>query len=283
MQNSNIKKNTSLLIIGVVILIITFFEIMGVNTANATSQSDDVIRISPANMSDDPFIDTSQTTSMFSLSIVRSSLLESIFTSHDGSGVTYRLNPSNLCNGATLQSMNISYNVGAVGLGTGSNSHPVFSAIYDTNSMNSMAPISVLNSSIPGGLNLVKTSSNQAALVSYSVDISSHAIYDGSNLNLGIMFLFEDEASIVADNITNLTINVSYDDTNCFASTTTASTTSTSQASTTTISTMLNKSSGSLAKTGVNDSSILLFSLGSISLGLSLAIFFRRKLLFCKY
>ena len=65
MQNSIINKNTSLLIIGVVILIITFFEIMGVNTANATSQSDDVIRISPANMSDDPFIDTSQTTSLF--------------------------------------------------------------------------------------------------------------------------------------------------------------------------------------------------------------------------
>lgn len=167
-----------------------------------------------ANMTDNPFIDA-DTSRLFDLRVVRNSRLQSIVTTEDGSAVTYRLTPPNVCIGATFESIKLSFHVGAIGVGNGGNSHKVYSSLYDTTSAQSFSPIQGSVGSIAsGGFNMIAVDS-EPDIVNYSASLNSMPKFNGSNFNVGLMFFFEDEGSVEPDYVSDINIELTYDDSTC--------------------------------------------------------------------
>lgn len=211
----NIKNLTKMLLLTINTVLVLSGGLLNNTNSYATVNKAPVSMNASANMTDNPFIDTNHTSHLFDLRVIRNSSLQSMVTTEDGSAVTYRLNSPNVCIGATFESIKLSFHVGAIGVGNGGNSHKVYSGLYDTTSAQSFAPIQgSVGSVASGGLNMIAVDS-EPDIVNYSASLNSMPKFNGSNFNVGLMFFFEDEGSVEPDYVSDINIELTYDDSTC--------------------------------------------------------------------
>ena len=222
-QSRIIFKNVNkIAILFITLNLFPFFTGLSPLKVSAASQNVNIPLTLPPNATDDPSLSTTGSGDHIftDWSTLRLTIFQAETASNkEAEALTTRLTlgSSGICQGAKFQSLSVSFHVGDTVLGVGANSEQIFSGIYDVSTQTTIAPTPGTATSAMSGLNLVSVEKEEDALASYSVDLSSLPAYNGTNINLGLITMFdENNATEAFDTVTDIAVKLTYDDSGCF-------------------------------------------------------------------